>query len=235
MPNASQTSNCKQLTIDFLKCFRFKVSGLKLNPGFTLIELLVVIAILGILSGIVMFAINPTKRIKQARDARRKAEIKQISNAIQAYLLKFNFSEENWCDSSMGSHDQPCNTVTLEDNDWKKDPPDNYLYQAIVVDSKYLKSLPVDPVNKDGYFYELEVYQYNIAANTPCDSTQGGCKYYWLGTRLEAPEDPTKAIFRCSNNTALPNGPGCKEIAQGLSPGLGNDDPDCTEADGDCW
>lgn len=204
------------------------------RPGFTLVEVLVVIAILGILASIITIAINPSKRLKQARDSRRKIEIKQLSNGLQAYLLKFNFPAENWCDTSKGYYNNYCSLTTLTGSDWEKTGANNFLYKALVLDNKYLKNLPVDPTNDQTHFYELEVYVDATLANTSC-SVATPCKYYWLGTRLEAPIDPTKAIFRCSNNTTLPNGEGCMEIAQGASPGLGNDDPDCTESDGDCW
>ncbi len=53
--------------------------------GFTLIELLVVITVLGILAGGVLVAINPLKRINQAKDTKVKSDIGQIANAMQAY------------------------------------------------------------------------------------------------------------------------------------------------------
>jgi len=57
------------------------------NAGFTLIELLVVIAIIGVLAAVVLLAINPAKLLKQSRDSRRKAEVKQMVQGIGSYLL----------------------------------------------------------------------------------------------------------------------------------------------------
>lgn len=53
------------------------------EKGFTLIELLVVIAIIGILSSVVLASLS-TARAK-SRDAKRVAEIGQISKALELY------------------------------------------------------------------------------------------------------------------------------------------------------
>jgi prepilin-type N-terminal cleavage/methylation domain-containing protein len=57
------------------------------RKGFTLIELLIVIGILGILAAVVLVAVDPAKRLKQARDARRFAEVNSILNAILNYTV----------------------------------------------------------------------------------------------------------------------------------------------------
>lgn len=56
------------------------------SKGFTLIELLIVIAIMGIMAAAVLAAINPVKRINQAKDSTIKSDIAQISNAMQTYF-----------------------------------------------------------------------------------------------------------------------------------------------------
>ena len=58
----------------------------QLVKGFTLIELLVVIAIVGVLAAVVLLAINPARRLNQARDAGRKSDIAQIATAAQAFF-----------------------------------------------------------------------------------------------------------------------------------------------------
>ncbi|OGD95640.1 hypothetical protein A3F02_02630 [Candidatus Curtissbacteria bacterium RIFCSPHIGHO2_12_FULL_38_9b] len=66
-----------------------KIKNLKLKitlRGFTLIELLIVMGILAILAVVIMMAINPAKRQKQARDATRKSDIGQIANALNSYF-----------------------------------------------------------------------------------------------------------------------------------------------------
>jgi len=60
------------------------------KKGFTLIELLVVIAVLGILSAVVLVAINPAERLRSARDSGAKSDIGQIATALEAYYTDNN-------------------------------------------------------------------------------------------------------------------------------------------------
>lgn len=59
------------------------------KKGFTLIELLVVIAIIGVLSAVVMVAINPAERMKEAGDAGRKSDTGQVATAMEAYYTRY--------------------------------------------------------------------------------------------------------------------------------------------------
>ncbi len=59
----------------------------KQNQGFTLLEILLVIAAIGILAGIVIVAINPTKQLADARNAARKSAVNTVLNAVYQYAV----------------------------------------------------------------------------------------------------------------------------------------------------
>lgn len=56
---------------------------LKSEKGFTLLELLIVIVIIAILAAIVIAALDPATRFKDARDARRTADATELLQAIK--------------------------------------------------------------------------------------------------------------------------------------------------------
>lgn len=58
-----------------------------LKKGFTLIELLVVIAIIAALAVTVFVALNPVKRLQDARDARRVTDVDSILTSIHTYIV----------------------------------------------------------------------------------------------------------------------------------------------------
>ncbi len=112
-----------------------------MRKGFTLIELLVVIAVLGVLAAGVFTAINPLKRIQQARNAQRKMDLGQIANALETYAVshggKYPNTNSAWCGRAGSSWDYN-NDQTNCRGSWIPD----------LVAAGDLKLLPQDPTNK---------------------------------------------------------------------------------------
>ncbi len=54
--------------------------------GFTLIELIIVIAAIALLAAAVFVAVDPAKRIGQARDSQRWQDVTAIADAIKLYM-----------------------------------------------------------------------------------------------------------------------------------------------------
>ncbi|MEI8067328.1 MAG: type II secretion system protein [Candidatus Shapirobacteria bacterium] len=57
------------------------------KKGFTLIELLVVIGIIAALTTVVFVALDPAKRFKDARNARRSTDVDTVLAAIHQYVV----------------------------------------------------------------------------------------------------------------------------------------------------
>ncbi|OGD86818.1 hypothetical protein A2164_02570, partial [Candidatus Curtissbacteria bacterium RBG_13_35_7] len=188
-----------------------------MKPAFTLIELLIVIAIMGILAAAVLVAINPGKRLAQARDAQRKGDINALTNALAGYytIIQEYPTFERTCDTSRGGggagNPTDCSTA-VSGSDWGTSASDS-LYQALVISQGFLKKLPVDPINNATYYYK---YEPGSNSTQYCTSASGNrCTRYWVGVRLESVDDPAKQgkiVFRCSDDTTTINGAGCKEV-----------------------
>lgn len=55
--------------------------------GFTLLEILIAVGIIAILATIIVIALDPAERFRNARESRRLSDIQTISNAVHQYLI----------------------------------------------------------------------------------------------------------------------------------------------------
>ncbi len=55
--------------------------------GFTLLEILLVIGMIAVLATVVLVALDPAKRFRDVRDAKRATDVQSILSAIQTYIV----------------------------------------------------------------------------------------------------------------------------------------------------
>jgi len=127
------------------------------SKGFTLIELLIVIAILGILAAGILVAINPVAQMQKARNSQRKADLRNMQQAVESYAIRNNGVYPNdgwrWCGAAGSYYTAGCDT-------------DNFI--PFVVAAGDIKILPRDP---------------STGSNTPpCDSPNKSYLYLSNGT-----------------------------------------------------
>ncbi len=58
---------------------------MKKQKAFTLVELIIVIAVVAILAGAIFVAIDPARRLHEARNARRSGDIATVLDAVKKY------------------------------------------------------------------------------------------------------------------------------------------------------
>ncbi|PIQ92152.1 MAG: hypothetical protein COV70_01320 [Parcubacteria group bacterium CG11_big_fil_rev_8_21_14_0_20_39_22] len=147
---------------------------LKANKGFTLIELLVVIAIIGMLSSVVLASLNSARA--KARDARRIADLKQMSTA-----LEFFYDQQGRYPTSSGG---TCWDLCTSTSHWQ------YFKNCLSLGqncgfslSNYnpvMPSVPDDPLDDPSVSQGSSGYVYT----TGWDGSRGSDRYL-LRTRLE--------------------------------------------------
>ncbi len=114
--------------------------------GFTLVELLVVIGIIVILFAVVLVAIDPAKRLKQARDAVRRQDVRDILEAVQQSIVDNDGTVPAGIDATAGTYQvlgtdtTGCNTTCTA----QSSVTSCLDLSGDLVDT-YLASIPMDP------------------------------------------------------------------------------------------
>lgn len=132
------------------------------SSGFTLIEILLVVGILAVLASVVFVALDPAKRFREARDARRTNDVQSILTAIHTYIIDNRGSLPAGLDITerqLGTATSGCAIAT---GGCSVTGASNCLNLATPL-AKYLKSMPIDP---NGGTAALTQYSIVIDANS---------------------------------------------------------------------
>lgn len=123
------------------------------KSGFTLIELLVALTIVAILAVSVYVALNPAQRLKDAKDSRRATDVDQILSAIHESIvdnkgtLPTNMPAVN-TETQLGTAASACTISNTNCTITATACADLMTGSQNV--SKYLASMPFDPVGSAG-------------------------------------------------------------------------------------
>ena len=112
------------------------------NKGFTLVELLVVIGIISALTAVVFVALDPAKRFKDARNARRTTDSDTILAAVHQFIVDTGGS----LPAGVGSSASQIGTCGSGGATLCTGATSACLDLATVMSgNKYLKTNPIDP------------------------------------------------------------------------------------------
>ena len=166
----------------------------KKPKGFTLIELLIVIAIIGLLSTTAVISLNMA-RLK-ARDTRRKADLRQISKALDLYYDAYSYFPPTRPSSSCGGYRNDFATSYCSLANWLT-TDNNFL--------KFIPLLPKDPLNKlvgdDTPWWQSNTYTYGVSSDG---------QSYDLLTSLENTSDKDRCELKLWYSVAVwPGDTGC--------------------------
>jgi len=167
------------------------------SRGFTLVELLLVVGLLGILSTVALVAVDPGARIAQARDVQRKADLRQIANALDTYYIDH---EEYPHPCALVQGFGECASANL--SQWPAE-------LNVLLEEGYLKTLAADPVNNAfaSVFQTNGLSYFYVSWDDPSVGAVAG-KYYILGAFLERDDDPLM-LGNLGGGLSRPKWPDC--------------------------
>ncbi len=175
------------------------------KKGFTLIELMVSVAVVAIISSIGY--VSYTSAQVNARDARRKQDLRSISTALE--LFKQASSNKLYPVSTTG--------VSLCCGATASDLSSEATTWIPSLTNTYISAMPMDPRSNDGDPSTSGSYGYAYWSGPTgtgtgltggiCTNASGGGGHYVLVTRLENTNDPDRNDLKnykyCNNSTSV--------------------------------
>ena len=152
----------------------------KKYKAFTLVELLIVIVIIGILAGLIIFALRTATL--RARDAKAKNSVREVQTALETYMTD-NPDLTDIC---------PVNTFCSVDSNVRN------LIEDTVMNEPLLKSVPTDGQNRVVAIKFPNVNSYEIYGRSGLDKDM--C---WYVKTNESNLSKSKTDFSCPNG--MPN------------------------------
>jgi type II secretion system protein G len=153
-------------------------------PGFTLIELLIVITIIGILASLVLA--NMAGARERARDAQRKADLRQVQTALRLYYNDFQGYPAHGTAGVTSLRIQ--HAPTSQTFQWGEP----FTLNSIT----YMGRLPLDPVSSGVYSY----YYWRDGTNTDIFCL-------WSNLENKSDDEIGKSQVRCGTNCTAGNLP----------------------------
>lgn len=139
----------------------------KREKGFTLVELLVVVAIIAVLAGVVVVAINPAALLQKSRDATRLQDLENVHKAMSLAMAEGEITL-----GAVASSDSATGTQAVDGTGWVQYTP----VTGKTGLSKYLPTLPIDPLNVAPNVYTFGSTATDYELNAVLESTDNAAK-----------------------------------------------------------
>lgn len=147
-----------------------RVSNMKSARAFTLIEILLAIGIIAVLATVVVVSLDPISRFRDARDARRLADIQSILSAVHQYVI----DNQGTFPAGLDTTERQIGTAS---SDCAIGGKCSVSGDADCIDlssplERYLKDIPSDPLNGSDSLtrYSISLDSNNITTVTACNS-----------------------------------------------------------------
>lgn len=144
---------------------------IKYSHAFTLIELILVMAIISILATLIFAAVDPAKRLAQARNVRRSTDVDTILTAIQEYAVDNNGK----LPAGISTTEQQLGTCGLTGGNTVCTSAASNCLDLSTDLASYIKSIPEDPDGGSAQttYYSVVADSNNIITVTSCNAELG--------------------------------------------------------------